>query len=230
MDMRGFNDSDKPSGIENYFIMNMVTDIKELVTGLGKKKFTLVAHDWGGAVAWAFAAHHPDMLDNLVLCNMPHLQAFQEARKKSLDQALKSWYIVFFQTPVMPELNMMADDMRSFDVLFKDNPNNNDEVKEAYRYAYRDFTAWNRTINYYRCTTTNKSLGYFSSSEDDKWNIKVRTLQIFGTGDTAISVQPAKDSAKYVSDYTLELLDGVSHWVQEQEPDKVNKLIEAFLK
>ena len=51
MDMRGFNDSDKPSGIENYFIMNMATDIKELVTGLGKKKFTLVAHDWGGAVS-----------------------------------------------------------------------------------------------------------------------------------------------------------------------------------
>ena len=230
MDMRGFNDSEKPSGIESYFIMNMVNDIKELVSGLGKKKFTLVSHDWGGAISWAYAAHYPETLDNLIFCNMPHVAAFNEARKKSLDQILKSWYIIFFQVPILPELNMMADDMKSFDILFKDNPNNDDEIKEAYRYAFRDFTTWNRTINYYRCTTKNISQSKFGSYEDDKWNIKVRTLQIFGTGDTAISVEPAKESARWVPDYTLELLDGVSHWVQEQEPEKVNQLIEKFLK
>ena len=86
MDMRGFNDSEKPSGIESYFIMNMVNDIKELVSGLGKKKFTLVSHDWGGAISWAYAAHYPETLDNLIFCNMPHVAAFNEARKKSLDQ------------------------------------------------------------------------------------------------------------------------------------------------
>ena len=74
MDMRGYNDSDKPAGIQSYFMLNMVEDIRELVIGLNKTSFTLIGHDWGGAVSWAFAATYPDMLDNLILCNMPHLR------------------------------------------------------------------------------------------------------------------------------------------------------------
>ena len=62
MDMRGFNDSDKPAGIQSYFILNMVTDIKELVSGLGKSTCTLVGHDWGGVVCWTVAAYHPVIL------------------------------------------------------------------------------------------------------------------------------------------------------------------------
>jgi len=228
MDMRGFNDSGKPAGIENYFITHMVEDIKGLVEGLGKKKFTLVAHDWGGAVAWTFAALYPEMLTNLVVCNLPHLIALLDQRKKGWEQALKSWYIIFFQCPVLPELNMMAEDMASFNKLFKDNPNNDEEVMEAYRFAFRDFTTWNRSINYYRCTTMKKFENFLKDNKS-KFKIKVRTLQIFGAADTALSVSAAKDSAAWVEDHRLELLEGVSHWVQEQEPDKVNQLIESFI-
>jgi len=228
MDMRGYNDSEKPVGIKNYMIGNMVQDIRELVIGLNKEKFTLIGHDWGGVVSWGFARTHPEMLENLILCNMPHLKAFSDARKESWEQALKSWYIVFFQTPVMPELNMLADDMAVFNLFFRDVPSNKDpEILEAYKYAYKDFKTWNRTINYYRGTTFKEGIDWMEKGD---WTIKVRTLQIFGTGDTAISVTPAKNSSKYVPDYTLELLDGVSHWVQEQEPERVNKLIENFIK
>ena len=229
MDMRGFSDSEKPAGIQSYFVLNMVEDLRLLVTGLGKRKFSLVSHDWGGVVAWTFAALHPAMLDNLIACNMPHPVAFNEARK-SIEQALKSWYIVFFQVPLLPEINMMLDDIKIFDPLFKDNPNNDQDVKETYRYAFRDFKTWNRTINYYRCTTYNATAELMGGKTFNGQKIKVRTLQIFGTGDTAISVGPARDSARWVEDYTLELLDGVSHWVQEQAPDRVNKLIEEFIK
>ena len=154
--------------------------------------------------------------------------AFLEQRKNGWEQALKSWYIIFFQCPVFPELSMMAEDMAAFNRLFKDNPNNDDEVKEAYRFAFRDYKTWNRTINYYRCTTTNRN-EQFMKDNVDKFKIKVRTLQIFGTADTALSVAAAKGSSAWVDDHRLELLDGVSHWVQEQAPDKVNDLIENFL-
>ena len=226
--MRGYNDSEKPGDIESYFVLNMVEDIKQLVEGLGKKKFTLVAHDWGGVVGWFFAAFHPEMLDNYIACNMPHPVAFNNARK-SLEQALKSWYIVFFQVPLLPEINMMMDDIRSFEALFKDNPNKDDEVLEAYRYAFRDFKTWKSTINYYRCTTYNASQELMQGRIIKDQKIKVRTLQIFGSGDTAISVSPARDSAQWVEDYTLHILEGVSHWVQEQEPASVNSLIEQFI-
>jgi len=228
MDMRGYNDSDKPAGIENYFIKHLVDDIKGLVEGLGQNKFTLIAHDWGGAVAWTFAALYPEMLSNLIVCNLPHVIALLEQRKNGWEQALKSWYIVFFQCPILPELNMMAEDMASFTRLFKDNPNNDDAVKEAYKFAFRDYATWNRTINYYRCTTM-KIFEDFIKDNKSKFKIKVRTLQIFGAADTALSVAAAKDSAAWVEDHKLELLEGVSHWVQEQEPDKVNTLIEKFI-
>ena len=132
------------------------------------------------------------MLDNLILCNLPHPIAFNEARNKSLEQILKSWYapflcillnilmfnffifryIVYFQVPVLPELGLMGDDIKSFDALFKENKNNDEEVKEAYRYAFRDYKTWNRTINYYRATTSSKTQELLRPS--DKWRIKVR--------------------------------------------------------
>ena len=107
--------------------------------------------------------------------------------------------------------------------------NKDDEVLEAYRYAFRDFKTWKSTINYYRCTTYNATTNLFKGGIINEQKIKVRTLQIFGSGDTAISVKPARDSAKWVEDYTMEILEGVSHWVQEQEPDKVNSLIDKFV-
>jgi len=228
LDMRGFNDSEKPAGIENYFCKTIADDIKYFVEGLGVKKFTLVGHDWGGAISWVFAALYPEMLNNLIICNLPHLMAFLDQRKNGWEQALKSWYIVMFQCPILPELNMMTEDMASFNRLFKDNPNNDDEVKEAYRFAFRDFKTWNRTINYYRCTTKEIN-NEFMKNNKDKFHIKVRTLQIFGTADTALSVAAAKDSAAWVEDHRLELLEGVSHWVQEQDPEKVNSIMESFL-
>merc|ERR1712025_591618 len=107
-------------------------------------------------------------------------------------------------------------------------------VIEAYKYTFRDYETWNRTINYYRCLTYCKSSVILDES-DKRWKIKVRTLHIlskypiFGTADMAIEVEPAKEIAEWVDDYTLELLEGVSHWVQEQEPANVNDLIENFI-
>merc|ERR1711992_52253 len=76
--------------------------------------------------------------------------------------------------------------------MFKDNPNNDEAVKEAYRYAFRDYKTWNRTINYYRCTTYRNTIELMRPA-GGRWNISVRTLHIFGSADTSISVQPAKE-------------------------------------
>jgi len=230
MDMRGYNESGKPAGIHSYFIKTLVDDIKCLVEELGAKKFTLVAHDWGGAVSWCFAALYPEMLENLIVINLPHLLALLEHRAKTWEQALKSWYIIYFQCPILPELGMLMDDLGVFErAFFKGRKLQNDsEMIEAYKYAFKDYTTWNRTINYYRMTTT-ESFEIFLENTKDKFHIDVKTLQIFGTGDRALSAAAAKDSAKYLKNGSLELLEGVSHWVQEEEPKRVNSLMEKFL-
>jgi len=228
MDMRGFGDSDKPAGISNYFIQKLADDVVEVADSLGAEQFTLVAHDWGGMVAWTVAALHPARLSSLVCCNIPHPVPFMEARRGSWEQALKSWYILYFQCPIFPELGMLMEDIKCFDRFFEDNPNNDAEVKEAYRYAFRDYTAWNRTINYYRATTLQATEQFFKENQS-KFRIKVPTLQIFGEADRAIAPSTARASAAWVQDHRLELLPGVSHWVQEQAPDKVNSLIKNFI-
>jgi len=223
-DMRGYGESSKPSGVNNYLLPDLVQDIKELVTNLGKPRFHLVAHDWGAAVGWHFAAKYPEMVQTYSSCNLPHVTALRSAQKSSWEQMSKSWYILFFQCPILPELNCMAEDMSIFYRLYKAaNLHKDHEVIEAYKYCFRDYTAWNRAINYYR--------GYLKAGEtpgiDD---IKVPVIQIFGTADSALSVSAAQNSSKYVRDHTLELLPGVSHWVQQQAPQQVNQLINNFIK
>ena len=99
---------------------------------------------------------------------------------------------LIFQCPILPELSMLAEDMACFARLFKQCPANQDEeTLEAYKYAFKDFTAWNRPLNYYRMTTT-KKFKEFLTINKDRFKIGVRTLQIFGTADTALSVGAAK--------------------------------------
>lgn len=229
LDMRGYNDSSKPSGVDNYYIPILVNDLKNLVESTGKTTFTLVAHDWGGIVAWTFAALHPAMVDNLVVCNIPHPVALNDLRKTNFEQVLKSWYIIFFQCPVLPELSCMAEDMAFFKRIFRDAGLHEDtEMLEAYKYAFRDYKTWNRTINYYRCAVKEEEK-YNNLYKSQLSDVKPRTLCIFGTADKALSVNAAQQSSKYAKDFKLELIEGVSHWVQQEVPDKVNSLIEQFI-
>eukprot|EP00090_Calanus_glacialis_P014310 TRINITY_DN23082_c0_g1_i1.p1 TRINITY_DN23082_c0_g1~~TRINITY_DN23082_c0_g1_i1.p1 ORF type:complete len:339 (-),score=90.62 TRINITY_DN23082_c0_g1_i1:30-1046(-) len=229
MDTRGYNESDKPAGIEEYILKNLVEDVKGLVEGLGVSKFTLVAHDWGGAIAWNMAAIYPEMVDNLIICNLPHVLALEDAQKSSWSQMLKSWYMVFFQCPVLPELFTLMEDIKIMNGNMKDAKEEDKEVLEAYKYAFRDFTTWNRGINYYRAALTNKGLEFAKSIKGRLSSIEVRTLHIFGTGDKYLGLDSAQASAKYVKNYQLELLDGVSHWVQQEAHEQVNALMDTFL-
>jgi pimeloyl-ACP methyl ester carboxylesterase len=233
VDMRGYNESGKPDGIEAYQMEELVADLRGLVEALGAsrtspKGIVLVAHDWGAAVAWTFAALHPELLSGLVILNMPHLLALVDSRGKTWEQALKSWYIIFFQCPILPELGLLAEDMAAFKRLFKGVVNLDDETMEAYKYAFKDFASWNRPLNYYRMTTTERFKNFLETNKE-KFYIDVPTLQIFGTADTALSVGAARAGSAWLGAGRLELLEGVSHWVQEEAPARVNSLIDKFL-
>ncbi len=82
-DMRGYNLSDKPEGVENYTLEILVDDIKKLSEALNLGKFSLAGHDWGGPVAWGFAEKYPESLRKLILCNGPHLIVMRKALSKS---------------------------------------------------------------------------------------------------------------------------------------------------
>lgn len=128
IDMRGYNDSERPFGIHSYLRDKLSSDILGLVAHLGHAKCTLVAHDWGGVVAWDLARRNPEILDHLVVLNSPHPLAYEE--NMNFDQAKKvrasldvfskflissqSWYFFAFAVPLLPELVIWSIGFKSF--------------------------------------------------------------------------------------------------------------------
>src|SRR5215470_34061 len=101
--LRGYGKSDKPAGISEYAIDRLEQDVADLIDVSGATSVLLCGHDWGGWIAWHVAMHRLRPIDRLVIMNVPHPAcAYQRAR--TLRQLRKSWYIAFFQIPLLPEL------------------------------------------------------------------------------------------------------------------------------
>lgn len=156
LDMRGYNESDKPEGVSAYLRSNLVSDIVEVVKQISpERKVTLVAHDWGAVVAWDFARAFPQYLSHLVILCAPHPKIFLE--RMSLAQMRRSWYIMLFQTPFVPEMLLS---MRSFVVIdrmltgVRSGLHNRDQLSEEdvmrYKQALARPGSLSATINYYR--------------------------------------------------------------------------------
>ena len=139
MDMRGYNDSDKPKGIEQYGMTHLCNDVKAVIEGMGKTECILVGHDWGGAVGYGFCTTYPEMVKCYLVCNLPHPKSVRHEQENSLKQKLMSWYMLFFQCPVIPEFFFTHNDYSILDDIGKDmKASNLNEVVEAYKYAFRD--------------------------------------------------------------------------------------------
>src|SRR5689334_18507186 len=98
-DMRGYNLSDKPAQVEEYAIPLLIEDIRALLEKVSKgRKAVLVAHDWGGALAWIYAAQYPDTLDKLIIINAPHPTVFARELQSNPKQQQASSYMTFFRS------------------------------------------------------------------------------------------------------------------------------------
>src|SRR5207244_2516240 len=101
-DLRGYNLSDRPSPRAAYDLRRLVADVAALVRATGHTRAHIVGHDWGGVIAWAFAGAHPELLDRLVILNAPHMDIYLRKVWRP-PQVFRSWYVLFFQIPRLPE-------------------------------------------------------------------------------------------------------------------------------
>jgi len=97
-DMRGYNLSGKPEGVDQYQMKYLVEDVRALAEHLGYKKFILVAHDWGGGVAWSFAIAHPEYVEKLVIINCPHPAILARELAQNPAQQKASQYMLLFRS------------------------------------------------------------------------------------------------------------------------------------
>lgn len=226
LDMRGYNDSDKPKDLKAYRMEELVKDVQGVVRGLGFERCTLVGHDWGGAVAWATAYDSPGLLDRLIVLNLPHPARFQQGLRTP-QQLMRSSYIGFFQIPILPELLIQSRNYQFLEKAFRGMAIRQEAFSDRDIQAYKDAAAkpgaLTAMVNYYRAQ-------FGSSFFRPEWPIlTLPTLMIWGENDTALGKELTYGTEDYVSDFHLRYIPNCSHWVQQEQPDLVNQYIREFL-
>ena len=221
-DQRGYNLSDKPMAISDYGLDELSADVEGLIDIAARGCATVVGHDWGGAVAWRAAMLFPEKINRLVVINVPHPAVMNRALKKNFRQKRRSWYMMFFQLPLIPELLLSMGNYRYMRlVLVRSSwPGTfTDEDLRQYVLAWSHAGALNAMLNWYR------GMMHSTLKPVKSRRIKVPTLMIWGTADPFLGQEMARPSIRRCLNGRLELVPGATHWVQHEESSVVNGLI-----
>jgi pimeloyl-ACP methyl ester carboxylesterase len=227
-DLRGFNLSDKPNGISNYKSDLAASDIAELIPKLGFDKAYIIGHDWGGAISWIFAALYPTLTEKLIILNCPHPMDMIVGLKKP-SQMLKSWYILYHQLPLLPEL-IYRITLKLFFTLFMkgwmhNKQNFTEEDLNEFVNAYKQKGALKNSINYYRAMVQRAPNKLVFKNK-----IKSPTLLIWGKKDKALGIELSYGTHKHVNaPFELKYIENCSHWTQNDCPEEVNNYVLDFL-
>jgi pimeloyl-ACP methyl ester carboxylesterase len=236
-DMRGYNLSSKPEGVEQYAVPHMVADLRALAKSLGHEKFTLVAHDWGGGVAWSLAIRHPEWLEKLIIINSPHPATFERELANNPAQQAASQYMLFFRSS-KAEAALSANNYAALVDTVMTAGLKKGHFTEADREAY--LAAWSQPgaltggLNWYRAARVGPptdSEPKARSFEPDVGNntVKVPTLVIWGEKDKALVKENLDGLEQYVPDLTVRRIAEGSHWVVHEQPALVNGHIREFI-
>jgi epoxide hydrolase 4 len=227
-DMRGYNLSGKPQGIEAYALDTIADDIAGLITHAGERRAHIIGHDFGGAVAWHLAMRHRAMVERLIILNAPHPRAF--ARElRTPGQIWRSLYMAFFQLPKLPEAAIRRNDFAVIRRILREDPVQPDAFTETDidRYVTALARPWALTsaLNYYRAVTRfrpTRTPGFSS-------RIDAPTLLIWGDRDRYLNPRLTRGLERWVPNLTVEHLPDASHWVLADAPDDVERMVVNFL-
>jgi len=222
-DTRGINLSDKPVGIENYKIDVLVEDVKELANKLNLTRFTLVGHDWGGAISWAFAYKYPRLLKKLVIINAPHPKVFSKKIRNNAKQRRSSGYIFQLLKPG-GEQSLLQNDMMGLKAAVFGTTRKRgaftEEDKQKYIESWSQPNSILSGVNYYRA---NRSI------EQSSGVIKVPTLVIHGMKDNFVRPTVLEGLSEFVTNLQIVKAEKSSHWVMHDEPELVTSSIKDFV-
>lgn len=227
LDLRGYNNSDRPQSRSAYHMNELVDDVKGAIASLGYDRCILVGHDWGGAIAWYFVYHYPAQVERLIILNLPHPAKFAQGLR-TWRQLARSWYILFFQLPLLPELWLKANLSWAMEQTFRgmaiDKSAFSDADIEVYTKALAKPGAITAALNYYR-----NLLPLLLSPTDWPMLFQIPTLMIWGEADVALGKELTEGTEDYVQDFQIRYILNCSHWVQQEQPQLVNQYIRAFL-
>ncbi len=234
-DLRGYNLSEKPEGVEPYRARHLVADIGALAAAHGSEPFVLVAHDWGGAAAWGFAIAHPERLSHLVIINSPHPYTFWRELVNNPAQRKASEYMLLFRHAkaerVLSE-NGYARLLGAFAEFGDDVMSAEDRA--AYVAAWSQPGALTGGLNYYRAspmyppTEADPGPAKLQLKAAD-FTVRVPTLVLWGERDRALLTGCIEGLGALVPRLKLVRVPEASHWIVHEQPARVASEIEAFV-
>ena len=260
-DLRGYNLSSKPAEVSAYQVPLLVEDIRALAANLNAERrttnpnlerrtqnderFTLVAHDWGGVVAWVFAALHPELLDKLIIINAPHPTIFARELRDNPEQQKASQYMLLFRSP-QAEATLSANNYEPLVNAILGDGLKAGTVTEADKAAY--LAAWSQPgaltggLNYYRASGVGPPpqnapaasggqppAPIEAAGRVEGMIVKVPTLVIWAEKDTALLTGNLNGLDRVVPALTVKRIPDATHWVVREKPGDVNRLIREFL-
>lgn len=224
-DMRGYNRSDKPEGLESYTREKLTGDVSGLIDHFGADEAVVVGHDWGGVVSWLFAMDYPEQLSGLAILNCPHPISMAEGMKK-WSQMLRAVHMLLFQIPVLPELVLPLRDFALVRAIFRHDPVRSDAFTESDIDRYVDALA--------RPEALRGSLSYFRAASRHGLikplnEIDEQVRIIWGKQDRYLGADLAHPPEHLVPNAEVEYLEDASHWIQVDQPRKVNEQLIDFV-
>ena len=227
-DLRGYNLSDRPAEQNGYRLNHLVADVAALVRSTGYARACVAGHDWGGIIAWTFASQHPELVDKLVILNAPHPKIYLE-KIRYLPQMARSWYVLFFLLPRLPELVLSAGNYRAIRNMFKRGPVRKETFSDVdigeYIVPLSQPRALNAALDYYRANLKMATLRTFARSAP----IDAETLVIWGEHDPALGIELLEGLDEVAPRVRIHRISSSSHWVQNEVPAEVNRLLIRFL-
>jgi pimeloyl-ACP methyl ester carboxylesterase len=221
-DMRGYGESSRPRGLDAYRIDRLVDDVAGLFEALGARRRVLAGHDWGGVIAWQ-AALRGLALDGLVILNAPHPSVFQR-EIRTWEQRRKSWYVLFFLLPFLPELQLTWRDGSGLaSSLAAQAPSFPADLLETFRRNVTAPGAATAMLNYYRANALS-----LPAPGPGNPPIDTPTLMVWGEDDAFLGRSLTVGNDAFVSDFTLKRLPGVSHWVLQDAPALVSAMVSEW--
>lgn len=237
-DLRGYNLSSKPPDVAQYEVKNLVEDLRALAQHLGRNRFILTGHDWGGIVAWAYALIHPEEIEKLVIINAPHPAAFARELRESPAQQAASLYMLMLRSPQAERILSANNYQVLVETVLEEGLKLGyftEEDRRAYLEAWSMPGALTGGLNYYRAAragppqaegdfaTRNLALDFAS------FTVRVPTLVIWGEQDRYLLTGNLEGLERYVPDLTIRRVPDGSHWVIHEKPALVNTFIREFI-
>ncbi|KAG5832784.1 hypothetical protein ANANG_G00294810 [Anguilla anguilla] len=230
LDLRGCGASAAPYRLEDYALENLLDDIRDTISGLGHTSCVLVGHDWGGMLAWHFALERPDMVQRLVVMNAPHPASWLDAVLRRPSQLLRSGHTCFFQLPLLPEIALSMEDFKLVRSMLcggragiRNRARRLTEAElEGYLYHLSQPGGLTAPLNYYRVLLSNALYRH--------QNVGVACMLIWGEADGILVEGMSGGARPYMrGSVVVHTIPDCSHWVQQDQPETVNKMLWDFL-